>query len=91
MGSDGADALGYLDQILAQQPKPDQTLFSHCTEKLACLRDGMISQRADSASLEHVNGVISVVMAGHFPLGAVPWEELRLARQWLVDLVGKQG
>ncbi len=90
MGSEGAEALGYLDAILAQQPRPDQTLFSHCTERLTALRDSLITGRAAPERLAHVNAVISVVMAGHFPLGPVPWEELRLARQWLAGAVGEQ-
>jgi hypothetical protein len=35
----------------------------------------------------HLNGVISVVLAGNFPLGDVPWGELDKARDWLRDLV----
>ena len=89
MAGEGRDALAYLDQILAAQPKPDQELFSQCTAKLAALRDRMIEAGGDRIRLEHVNAVISVVMAGHFPLGAVPWDEIRLARGWLADLVGE--
>jgi hypothetical protein len=33
-----------------------------------------------------LNGIISMVLAGHFPLGEVPWEELELARSWLAAL-----
>ena len=87
MGSEGQDALRRLDEILAQQPKPEQHLYSYCTECLAALRDRMIAEHAEPAKLAHVNAVISVVMAGHFPLGAVPWDELHKARGWLADLI----
>ncbi len=89
MASNGEDALAILDRILAQQPKPDKNLFSRCTEKLAALRDAMIANQADRTGLDHVNAVISIVMAGHFPLGPVPWDELRLARDWLATVVGR--
>ena len=87
MASEAAHALQRLDEILAQQPKPEQHLYAYCTACLAALRDRMIAERADRAQLAHVNAVISVVMAGHFPLGPVPWDELRRARGWLAELV----
>ena len=85
--NEGVSALKRLDEILAQQPKPEQQLYSYCTACLAALRDRMIDNGADRAKLAHVNAVISVVMAGHFPLGPVPWDELRKARGWLADIV----
>jgi hypothetical protein len=36
--------------------------------------------------LSHVNAVLAVVLAVHFPIDAVPWEELSKARDWLADL-----
>ena len=89
--SEAADALRRLDEILAQRPKPEQHLYSYCTERLTALRDRMIETGADRARLAHVNAIISVVMAGHFPLGAVPWEELQKARGWLSELVDAPG
>ncbi len=82
----GQDALARLDEILAQQPKPEQHLYSCCMECLTALRDRMIDSGADTTKLAHLNAVISVVMAGHFPLGAVPWDELHKARAWLAEL-----
>ena len=79
----GAEALACLDAILAKEPEPDPALFSHATRHLSAFRDALIAQQASRARLEHVNAVISVVMAGHFPLGKVPWPELHKARDWL--------
>ena len=87
MGSEGASALRRLDEILALEPKPEQHLYAYCTACLTKMRDEMIETGADRTKLEHVNAVISVVMAGHFPLGPVPWDEIRKARGWLAELV----
>jgi hypothetical protein len=37
--------------------------------------------------LAHLNSVLSVVLAGDFPLGDVPWHKLKRARAWLDRLV----
>ena len=86
MGSShGAEALACLDKILAQEPEPEPSLFSHATQHLSAFRDSLIADKAPRTRLEHVNAVISVVMAGHFPLGKVPWPELHKARDWLAE------
>ncbi len=82
----GRVALAALDTILAQEPEPDQDLFSKCIHCLSVFRNGLI-EAGDRTHLEHVNAVISVVMAGHFPLGSLPWDELHKARAWLADAV----
>ena len=91
----GHRALHALDEILAKQPKADPELFSRCTRHLADFRNELIvrSREPDAddtlrTGLAHVNAVLSVVMAGHFPLGPVPWDELHRARRWLADIVG---
>ncbi len=84
MDSDeGRAALACLDAILAQEPEPEPSLFSHATQHLSAYRDALIARQAPRTRLEHVNAVISIVMAGHFPLGQVPWADLHLARGWL--------
>ncbi len=82
----GAVALAALDTILAQEPEPDQDLFSKSLHCLSVFRDGLI-ESGQRQNLEHVNAVISVVMAGHFPLGKLPWEELHKARGWLAEAI----
>ena len=82
--SPGLVALGALDTILAQEPEPDQDLFSKCIHCLGVFRNALI-ESGQRTHLERVNAVISVVMAGHFPLGKTPWDELHNARAWLAE------
>ncbi len=82
----GKVALAALDTILAQEPEPDQDLFSKSIHCLSVFRNALIAS-GQRAHLEHVNAVISVVMAGHFPLGKLPWAELHKARGWLAEAV----
>ncbi len=84
----GAVALAALDTILAQEPEPDHDLFSKSLHCLSVFRNSLITS-GQRGELEHVNAVISVVMAGHFPLGKLPWEELHKARGWLAEAVGQ--
>lgn len=86
-------ALAELDRALAARPHADGEAFSAATRHLCRVRDGMIRQQREFGRtvesrrrLEHVNAAISVVLAGHFPLGAVPWAELEKARLWLAGL-----
>jgi hypothetical protein len=87
------EALAAIDEAAAQQPKLDGAQFSRATLHLSAERDAMAAaQRAAGATaesrrrLEHINAIISVVLACHFPLGAIPWHELEKARAWLADL-----
>ncbi|MDR7035906.1 MULTISPECIES: hypothetical protein [Methylobacterium] len=87
----GRAALAALDQVLAHRPKKDDPAFARATACLTAFRDELIAghrrQTCTRERLTHLNGVISVVLAGHFPLGDVPWDELDKARGWLSDLV----
>lgn len=94
--SPGREALAELDQVLASKPHAEGHTFSAATHHLCLLRDRMAREQrergADADSrrrLEHVNAVISIVLAGHFPLGGVPWPELQKARGWLAALVAE--
>ena len=88
MASDpGHVALAALDTILTQEPEPDQDLFSKCIRCLSVFRNALI-ESGQRTHLEQVNAVISVVMAGHFPLGKLRWAELHKARGWLAEAVG---
>jgi hypothetical protein len=87
------NALAALDAVLAAKPHADGHLFSSATHELSLLRDAMaVRQRRVGTTtesrrrLEHVNAAISVVLAGLFPLGSIPWLELELARDWLAKL-----
>ncbi len=85
-------ALEQLDRAMVDKPRTDGNAFSLAAQYLSAMRDDMaMQQRADGPTpasrkrLEHVNAIISVVLAGHFPLGGIPWDELDRARAWLVD------
>ncbi len=91
----GHQALRHLNAILAKQPETDSDLFSRCTRELAAFRNALIAAAREPAAgdavrtgLAHVNAIISVVLAGHFPLGPIPWQELQRARGWLAETVG---
>ena len=87
------EALCAIDQALAEKPEGDGALFSSAALHLSAARDAIAAhQRAHGATpesrrrLEHVNAVISVVLACRFPLGAIQWGELEKGRAWLKDL-----
>jgi hypothetical protein len=91
-------ALDKLDKALAAKPHPDAHAFSAAAHELSLLRDRMAAHQREIGAtvdsrrrLEHVNAVISVVLAGHFPLGSVPWPELEKARDWLAKLADEAG
>jgi hypothetical protein len=91
-------ALSSLDQALSGKPVVDGQAFSAATYQLCKVRDDLARQQreegpseASRKRLERVNGVISVVLAGHFPIGAVPWDELDRARGWLADIAAELG
>jgi hypothetical protein len=91
-------ALSSLDQALTAKPVVDGQAFSAATYQLCKVRDDLARQQreegpseASRKRLERVNGVISVVLAGHFPIGAVPWDELDRARGWLADIAAELG
>jgi len=91
-------ALAELDRALAARPHADGEAFSAATRHLCRARDGMIRRHREVGAtaesrrrLEHVNAVISVLLAGHFPLGKIPWTELEKARGWLAELAPSGG
>jgi formate dehydrogenase major subunit len=93
MASDaGARALALVDKLLAERPEKVGHDFSEATRRITTLRDEMIARyRAGTLprrDLDDINAVLSVVMGGHFPLGAVPWEMIELARARLARLTG---
>jgi len=93
-----SQSLSALDAAVAGKPVVNGQAFSAATHQLCQLRDNLAKQQreqgptdASRKRLERVNGVISVVLAGHFPLGAVPWDELDRARVWLADIAAELG
>jgi len=92
--SEGKTALDALDRALAAKPKADGHAFAEMTEHLCGMRDIMIadlrSERgAERDRLERLNAIISTALAGHFPLGNIPWQEVEHARGALKELIGE--
>lgn len=89
------EALASLDKAIAHKPRKDDADFAAALEHLCKLRDVLLAegrQRAGSRErLGQVNALISVVLAGHFPLGTVPWPEVERARGVLAGMVPGQG
>jgi len=89
--NEGKAALAALDRALAKKPERDSQAFSATTEHLCAMRDQLIAHRreggGDQDRLERINAVISSALAGHYPLGKVPWDEIERARDALRELV----
>ena len=83
----GRAALAGLDRVLAGRPEADGRLLSAVAHELSAFRD-QLAASGERHRLGHVNAVISVVLAAHFPLGAVPWDEVEKARTWLAEAAG---
>jgi hypothetical protein len=89
----GGRALALIDQVLEKRPDKDDAALAACARELCVYRDALIvRQRAAPAEadarqrLSHVNAILAVVLAVHFPIDAVPWDELQQARSWLAEL-----
>lgn len=88
------EGLALIDAVLAARPQKDDHKLSHATEALCTYRDHLIEVADEGGGrsrerLMHLNAVLSVVAAMHFPLGDIPWDELEKARDWLAGLVVK--
>jgi hypothetical protein len=96
--SGGVRALVLIDQVLGKRPDKDDAALAACARELCVYRDALILRQraaptdADARErLSHVNAVLSVVLAVHFPIDAVPWDELEKARDWLAELTARDG
>ncbi len=92
----GQAALAAIDRALKHRPEKDGHDFADAAQQLARLRDAMIARHRDEPPsdaarerLARLNSILSVVLGGHFPLGAIPWHEIELARGWLADLLAE--
>ena len=91
--AEGRAALAALDRALAAEPVRDPDAFTATTERLCHLRTLLIAARDGSedrtAQLGQVNAIISSTLAGHYPIGPVPWPLVRSARESLESLLTK--
>jgi hypothetical protein len=89
------DALAAVEKALAEKPHKEGHTFSAAARSLCVVRDSLSAREKDDPLrrqwLGHINAVISVILAGHFPLGSVPWGEIAKARDWLADFAAAAG
>ena len=90
----GQRALEHIDAVLRSKPDKDDHALSHATMCLSAFRNQIVAEWREQGlsaarykQLQHVNAVITIVLAIHFPLGEVPWAELQHARDWLADIL----
>lgn len=92
--AEGRAALAALDRALARKPERDGPAFTETTERLCRMRDLLIAGRRGGGRaphLERLNAIISTALAGHFPLGKTPWDEVEHARGALRALIEEVG
>ena len=88
----GHKSVAAIDRLLADQPDKVGHDFSAATRTLAAWRDALAQRWRQTASendrraLERVNAGLSVVLGGQFPLGKVPWPEIKKVREDLGEL-----
>ena len=90
----GRHALAAFDEALGHAPHKDGAALSETSRCLSHLRDALIACQRESgatdgsaARLETVNGVMSLCLAAHFPLGDIPWGSIRQGRDALAAVV----
>jgi hypothetical protein len=90
---EGRAALAALDRALQSKPEKDGHAFSEMTGHLCAMRDVLIAQHREDGGfkqdLGRLNAVISTSLAGHFPLGNIPWSEVEHARGALEALLAE--
>ena len=94
--SEAQASLEALDKCIADKPHKVGHDFTAATKHLCAYRDELIARHRAAgdegahqvrAELERVNAVISTVLAGQFPLGPIPWDEIETARAQLAEIV----
>ena len=89
----GKSALHLVDKLLAEKPEKDSHDFSQATRCLTAFRDDLVddwrASRSDAARerMAKANGVLSVIVGGHYPRGDIPWQHILEARKQLATLV----
>ena len=89
-GDERRKAIAALDQLLAEHPQNPETALVEATAALVRLRDRLIGMSRKAAlegdapaQLRHANAVISILMAGHYPVEGVRWDCIKQARDAL--------
>ena len=89
-GDECREAIAALDQLLAKHPENPEQAFVAATATLVHLRDRLIAMSREApltedarAQLRHTNAVLSVLMAGHYPVEGMRWDCIKQARDAL--------
>ena len=89
-GDECREAIAALDRLLHEHPGNLEPAMVDATAALVRLRDRLIAMKreaplADDArhQLRNTNAVISVLMAGHYPLEGIRWDCIKQARDAL--------
>ena len=79
-----------LDRALAARPRRDGQAFSEATKPMCAYRDELRHVvRADPGDLDArrrlraANLAVTLMLAGHYPLGDMPWDQLDALRTHL--------
>jgi hypothetical protein len=83
-------AIEAVDRALAHRPKIDGYAFTDATKAVCDYRDGLRhalrkgeANSGDEARLADCNLAVTLLMAGHYPLGETPWAQVEGARDHL--------
>ena len=83
-------ALAGLDRAMAARPRLDGQAFTEATQAICAYRDALRVQGRETPgdldlrrSLKAANLAVTLLLAGHFPLGETPWAELEGLHQHL--------
>ena len=86
-------ALEALDRALAARPRLDGQAFTEATQPLCVYRDALrhaVRAAPDDLTirrrLKAANLAITLLLAGHFPLGEIPWKDVEGLRIHLVAM-----
>ena len=86
-------ALAGLDRALAARPHRDGEAFTDATKAICAYRDDLRAALRDTPGatelrrrLKAANLAVALLLAGHFPLGPMPWEALADLRHHLQGL-----
>jgi hypothetical protein len=80
-------SLEALDRAIAARPRRDGQAFSDATKPMCAYRDELRHALRESPDdlglrrqLKAANLAITLMLAGHFPLGDMPWDQIEALR-----------
>ena len=84
------ESLAALDRALAARPHRDGQAFTEATKPMCAYRDELRYALRDTPDdlvlrrqLKAANLAITLMLAGHFPLGDMPWDQIETLRDHL--------